>query len=120
MGCVIINKTTRTMLHAAYNFTCVYCNVARSTTLDHIVPLACNGAKTNLENLVPACRKCNEEKGCTLLDKEIELHLQIMANKVAKDIRTFYRNVQIMIAFAEMYNNPPQWKLDLKMQLQKV
>lgn len=40
---------------------CVYCG-GKSNTWDHINP-RWNRGKDNIENLVPACRKCNSTKG---------------------------------------------------------
>ncbi len=44
---------------------CHYCGEkfsAKGLTLDHLVPLARGGTST-LGNCVPACKKCNSEKG---------------------------------------------------------
>ena len=41
---------------------CHYCGKARGATLDHIVP-ALYGGVYRLWNLVPACQKCNHDKG---------------------------------------------------------
>lgn len=41
---------------------CHYCGKARGATLDHIVPDIFGGAY-RLWNLVPACQKCNHDKG---------------------------------------------------------
>lgn len=46
----------------ANNGLCVYCNEARSEVMDHVIPLAQEGADA-LGNLVPACDACNESKG---------------------------------------------------------
>ena len=45
---------------------CVYCNtqLARdSVTQDHVIPRCRGGSKLGRENLEPACRRCNFEKG---------------------------------------------------------
>lgn len=43
---------------------CHYCGTARGATLDHIVP-ALYGGVYMFWNLVPACQKCNHDKGST-------------------------------------------------------
>ena len=42
--------------------TCHWCHVRPSTTADHLFPVA-RGGGNQLENLVGACRKCNERRG---------------------------------------------------------
>ena len=47
-----------------FDCTCVYCGESyelHELTLDHVHP-RCRGG-TDFNNLVPACRKCNQEKG---------------------------------------------------------
>ena len=48
-----------------FNCTCVYCGThyeINQLTLDHVKP-KCNGGETITKNMVPACRRCNQEKG---------------------------------------------------------
>ncbi len=43
---------------------CHYCKIKfepNELTLDHVLPL-CRGGKSTKGNLVPACKKCNNEK----------------------------------------------------------
>ncbi|MCK9442727.1 MAG: HNH endonuclease, partial [Methanothrix sp.] len=50
---------------------CVYCNknVSLSNfTFDHVIP-QCDGGKTNWENVVVSCMKCNSKKGSKQLSK---------------------------------------------------
>jgi len=44
-----------------YDNRCVYCGSNGSLTSDHMVPLARGGSNT-IDNIVPACFKCNNEK----------------------------------------------------------
>lgn len=41
---------------------CAYCRCERATTLDHIKPRSKGGCNLR-SNLVPACQKCNHDKG---------------------------------------------------------
>ncbi|RTL12473.1 MAG: HNH endonuclease [Neisseriaceae bacterium] len=49
-------------LKQTYGNLCVYCKVNDSNTVDHIIPATRSGSN-NLENLLPACKKCNVKKG---------------------------------------------------------
>lgn len=63
------------------NFQCQYCLVklpASKLTLDHVIPQSKNG-KTDWENVVACCAKCNSKKGDKLL-KDISMKL----NKIPK------------------------------------
>jgi 5-methylcytosine-specific restriction endonuclease McrA len=54
----------RTVL-ARDGYTCQYCGRRpdrTELTLDHVVP-RCRGGKTSWENLVAACKRCNQRKG---------------------------------------------------------
>jgi 5-methylcytosine-specific restriction endonuclease McrA len=41
---------------------CTYCGSGRDLTLDHVLPKS-RGGKTNWDNLVTACKRCNGRKG---------------------------------------------------------
>lgn len=45
------------------NHTCHYCGSTENLTLDHIVPRAHGGARWDANNVVTACRCCNQAKG---------------------------------------------------------
>lgn len=48
-----------------FNNTCVYCGIKHepdNLTLDHVRPRAYGGPDLT-SNLVPSCRKCNQDKG---------------------------------------------------------
>lgn len=45
-----------------FRYRCAYCGVDGTLTEDHLVPLA-RGGSDFIENIVPACRDCNESKG---------------------------------------------------------
>ncbi|WP_234736376.1 HNH endonuclease [Tellurirhabdus bombi] len=41
---------------------CMYCGTTEELTLDHVLPKS-RGGKTNWDNLVSACKRCNSRKG---------------------------------------------------------
>lgn len=43
-------------------FQCQYCGDSDDLTLDHVIPKS-RGGKTNWDNLITACKKCNSKKG---------------------------------------------------------
>ncbi len=58
-------KLWRKAIKEHFNCTCVYCgkNYERNElTIDHVTPRS-KGGDSSLRNLVPACRKCNKDKG---------------------------------------------------------
>ncbi len=58
-------KHERSYLFSSYLGLCVYCS-AKATDFDHVVPLA-RGGCNHIENLVPACERCNASKGAKSL-----------------------------------------------------
>ena len=45
------------------NYTCQYCSLQnKSLTIDHVIPKF-RGGQDNWDNLVAACKKCNQKKG---------------------------------------------------------
>lgn len=64
---------TRAAVCARDNHTCAYCR-GHADTMDHVTPRARGGPHT-WENVVAACRRCNQQKGDRLLaDLGWELH----------------------------------------------
>ena len=56
-------------------FECAYCGIeSKSLTVDHVIPLS-RGGKSNFENCVAACKKCNAKKG-NKLPSEIHMYIQ--------------------------------------------
>ena len=66
---------------------CAYCNeklTRSSKTKDHVIPRASGGSRLGRENLVPACRDCNGQKGHAsllrfLLEREQARHGRLCA-----------------------------------------
>ena len=57
-------KVTRKNLFIRDNYTCQYCNkrfTKANLTIDHVTPKSAGGPKT-WENIVAACKKCNQKK----------------------------------------------------------
>jgi 5-methylcytosine-specific restriction endonuclease McrA len=50
---------------AVFGNRCVYCNKRTSSIeIEHFVPV-CKGGGTSIGNIVPACKTCNQLKGCS-------------------------------------------------------
>jgi 5-methylcytosine-specific restriction endonuclease McrA len=59
------------------NYKCGYCGSSKDITMDHIIPLS-KGGKTCFENCVVSCRKCNMQKGDSLLcNTNLELQVKV-------------------------------------------
>jgi len=57
----LAKKRFREEIYKAWNHECGYCGDT-ATSLDHIVPRFKSGS-SNCHNLLPACRRCNSNKG---------------------------------------------------------
>ena len=57
----------RETIKARDGYKCVYCGATEDLTFDHIRPRSAGGAYT-ADNLVTACRPCNQKKGSTHVD----------------------------------------------------
>lgn len=56
-------RLSRRSIFARDNYTCQYCGAyGRDLTIDHVIPKRMGG-KTEWENLVACCKKCNTRKG---------------------------------------------------------
>jgi 5-methylcytosine-specific restriction endonuclease McrA len=51
----------RQSIYEAWNHSCGYCGKS-ATSLDHIIPRFKSGS-SNRNNLIPACQRCNNNKG---------------------------------------------------------
>lgn len=79
---------------ASYGYKCAYCKTGEYEELDHVIPLSRNG-EHSIQNLLPACRKCNGAKKAKLLftewsppvlDERVKLLAMINTDKSRKDI----------------------------------
>lgn len=61
-------ELTRRNVFKRDNFTCVYCGSHLDLTVDHIIPKSLGG-KNTWDNLVTACKLCNNKKDNKLLDE---------------------------------------------------
>jgi 5-methylcytosine-specific restriction endonuclease McrA len=60
-------KLSRRTIFARDHYTCQYCGqTSKDLTIDHVVPRRLGG-KTDWDNLVCSCRRCNTKKGDKLL-----------------------------------------------------
>lgn len=75
------NRKARPKILKLYKGKCFYCGLPltkKTATVDHFIPLSKNGS-IEIENLRPACKRCNELKGdtvfseCRLIGKPLAL-----------------------------------------------
>jgi hypothetical protein len=62
----LAKKRFREEIYKDWDYKCGYCN-APATSLDHIVPRFKSGT-SNRNNLIPACQRCNSNKGTTPIE----------------------------------------------------
>ena len=62
----VLDKHAWEFVCAMWENKCVYCTRVTKLTQDHIIPLS-KGGWHDLDNLVPACARCNSVKGATIL-----------------------------------------------------
>lgn len=91
-------KLTRENVYKRDNYTCVYCgsNVRKFLTLDHVVPRS-KGGQDSWENLVTACKRCNNEKS--------DLTLEEYGKKIPQPYRPHY-----LMLIKKIHNIPEDWK----------
>lgn len=83
-------RVTRNNLFIRDKYTCQYCNkrfCKADLTIDHVTPKSAGGPKT-WENLVAACRKCNQKK----------------ANKLPREAGMFPKNTPRVPSIRLFYN----------------
>lgn len=51
-----------------YEGLCAYCKEAPAESRDHVVPIAAGGTN-DIENILPACLRCNKSKGAKALEE---------------------------------------------------
>ncbi len=94
-------KFTRMNVFYRDQFQCQYCSQklnASELTFDHVIPVSLNG-KTDWENVVTCCKKCNTKKGSKNL-KAANMHLL----KVPKKPRW---SPELCLRLLE--NDPAEW-----------
>ena len=70
-------------------FKCQYCGKKnQELTFDHVIPRAVGG-QTTWENIVAACTKCNDEKGCSTTWKPLRWPQQPTAHELMAAKRAF-------------------------------
>jgi 5-methylcytosine-specific restriction endonuclease McrA len=55
-------KPTKNLVKKLGNYACAYCGSYLDLTVDHLIPTS-RGGEHSFENMVCACRSCNEKKG---------------------------------------------------------
>ena len=89
---------TRNNIYKRDGFECVYCGEGetRQLTLDHVVPKSKGGPNT-WENLVTACKKCNNEKA--------DLSLEEWGKDIPEPKRPHY-----LMLLRQVSHIPEEWK----------
>ena len=95
-----IHKTplTRDNVFKRDGYRCVYCGstVKKDLTIDHVIPSS-KGGLNKWENLVTACKRCNNEKS--------DLTLEEYGKTIPKPYRPHY-----LMLIKQVYDIPEEWK----------
>lgn len=76
---MILSKTKRAKVRKKTGNYCWYCGECLDNgkmTIDHITPLSRGGAPRSVDNMLPACQPCNEQKADMTID-EYKSHLNL-------------------------------------------
>lgn len=94
---------TRENIFKRDDFECVYCgkNERKNLTLDHVIPQS-KGGPNSWDNLVTACKKCNNEKA--------SLTLEEYGKEIPKPQRPHY-----LMLLKKIHHIPEEWKPYLSM-----
>ncbi len=68
-------KITRRAVFARDGWTCQYCGVRSSLTVDHVIPRS-KGGGSDWENIVASCAPCNRRKG-DRLPHQVNMHPRV-------------------------------------------
>jgi 5-methylcytosine-specific restriction protein A len=72
-----LTKTAWVEILRAFDYCCAYCTRGKPLCLEHVIPVSKGGA-TSRDNVVPACRDCNDAKRTKRIEAwlpDLELHL---------------------------------------------
>ena len=69
-------------LLSAHEWACLYCGQVVALEVDHIIPVRVGGSDA-LDNLAPACRRCNASKGAKLPLTWISSHREFSLTDIA-------------------------------------
>lgn len=78
---------------------CAFCG-GKSTSIDHKVPLVAGGDPTDITNLLPSCKECNQIKGTMSYDEFIKLTKTFLkepykkTKELTSEIKTMSREVE--------------------------
>lgn len=67
-------RAKKAMVIERYGDKCFYCKTAAADTIDHFIPIS-KGGTNDIDNLRPACYKCNEAKKDLLVSEDSALWL---------------------------------------------
>lgn len=95
---------TRENVYRRDNYSCVYCGESRRKllTLDHVIP-KCKGGENTWQNLVTACKKCNNIKS--------DLSVEDFGKIIKKPYQPHY-----LMMMKSMFDIPEEWKKYLLFQ----
>ena len=95
----LAKKRYRQSIYEAWDHCCGYCG-DKATSLDHIVPRFKSGSN-NRNNLVPACRRCNQNKASHDMKEWYQQQAYFCPERLAKIVT--WQEQEVIDIF--VYNN---------------
>lgn len=80
-----VDPITYRAVMKAWKSTCQYCLERSATCLDHIHPFS-KGGETEIENLIPACKPCNQRKAAKEFPLQTTLFFQALVADKKRDV----------------------------------
>ncbi len=98
-------KDIRSYIFDKFKHRCVYCGSTSNLEIDHIIPKS-RGGSDRIDNLVLACRKCNNEKGNRTASEFGYDNIQQLVGKSLKAPSVLNRLNIKLIEFLEFLGKP--------------
>jgi 5-methylcytosine-specific restriction endonuclease McrA len=88
-----VDKRTWFRIIKLWEHRCAYCNRKTKLTKDHIQPV-CRGGLDLPSNIVPCCKKCNNQKGSKYLQVWLKEKFKNDWSYIFKDISEYAKYAQ--------------------------
>jgi len=78
---LVTRQDYRRKIFEAWQKRCVYCG-KEATTLDHLIPRTSPESSEGINNLIPACLRCNQNKGDQVMEEWYRSHPEFQSDRL--------------------------------------